>query len=181
MKSDIRKKRLLKLKRCMTIWISIQCCQLTLNISFRLWVQIHVFPWKQSDSSIVGFSNKQVHYEKRKRWYRYNFRQLPRFLGPKNLQFLFVTLLFSQQRSWTQTKLHTIFFRGKFFVFGRSTFANWGIHSWRVTILNTMILDLGNKAGEINREIVKEKEVKIVLQTTMVNDEDWGICWRITR
>ena len=83
MKLDIRKKRLLKLKRCMTIWISIQCCQLTLNISFRLWVQIHVFPWKQSDSSIVGFSNKQVHYEKRKRWYRYNFRQLPRFLGPK--------------------------------------------------------------------------------------------------
>ena len=45
-------------------------------------------------------------------------------------------------------------------MFGRSTFANWGIHSWRVTILNTMILDLGNKAGEINREIVREKEVE---------------------
>ena len=157
----------------MTIWISIQCCQLTLNISFRLWVQIHVFPWKQSDSSIVGFSNKQVHYEKRKRWYRYNFWKLPRFLGPKNLQFLFVTLLFSQQRSWTQTKLHTIFFRGKFFVFGRSTFANWGIHSWRVTILNTMILDLGNKAGEINREIVREKEVKNCVANH--DGERWGL------
>ena len=98
---------------------------------------------------------------------------MPRFLGPKNLQFLFVTLLFSQQRSWIQTKLYTIFFRGKYFVFGRSTFANWGIHSWRVTILNTMILDLGNKAGEINREIVKEKVVKKCVANH--DGERWGL------
>ena len=96
MKSDIRQKRLLK-------WKTLQD---DLNIDSVLPTHLKhfipsvgsnsnsCFPWKQSDSSIVGFSNKQVHYEKRKRWYRYNFRQSPRFLGPKNLQFLNGTLLY---------------------------------------------------------------------------------------